>query len=131
MFDNVTQDKIYTKVDALDPKKACMEKALIGTNDSISGYFPEIYNHSKCFNKYPNSLKTADVTPIHKEKEKTFKNNYRPESILPVPERMNKSLSTWKNTYLLIYLAIGRDMEHNIVCWSWLKCGGKHLMNKK
>ena len=56
------------KVDALDPKKACMEKALIGTNDSISGYFPEIYNHSKCFNKYPNSLKTADVTPKKKRK---------------------------------------------------------------
>ena len=44
---------------------------------------------SRMFNFYidkisfPNSLKQADITPVHKKDEKNDKNNYRPVSILP------------------------------------------------
>ena len=50
-------------------------KLLIGTNDIISGYISKIYNESKNTEKFPNSLKTADITPIHKENDKTIKKN--------------------------------------------------------
>ena len=44
----------------------------------LSGYLPNLYNDSKKSETYPSSLKNPDVTPIHKEKEKTLKKNYRP-----------------------------------------------------
>ena len=73
-FDDTTEDKMYSKIKSLDPKKACMEndipaKILIGTNDIASDYLSKIYNVSKNSEKYPTSLKTADVTPIYKENE--------------------------------------------------------------
>ena len=59
-------------------------KNLIGTNDIISKHLTKMYNRSIDSQKYPSSLKTADVTPIYKGKEKTSKENYRPVSILPI-----------------------------------------------
>ena len=77
----------------LDPEKACVEndipaKVLIGTNDIISSYISKMYNESKNNDKFPNALKTADVTPIYKEKERTMKNNYRPVSLLPILSKL-------------------------------------------
>ena len=42
-FNDVTEDKIYSRIRLMDPKKGCMEndipaKILIGTNDIVSGY---------------------------------------------------------------------------------------------
>ena len=34
--------------------------------------------------KFPNKLKLADITPIHKKLETISKTNYRPASVLPV-----------------------------------------------
>ena len=82
-FEDTTEKETYTKIKTLDPKKAFMEndippKILIGTNDIISDYLSKIYNSSKNCNVFPSSLKSADVTPIYKEKERTSKKNYRP-----------------------------------------------------
>ena len=35
-------------------------------------------------NKFPDSLKFADITPVHKKDETTNKENYRPVSVLPL-----------------------------------------------
>ena len=77
-FNDVTEDETYLKIKSLDPKKACMEndipaKILIGTNDIVSDHLSKMFNASKNAEKFPTHLKTADVTPIHKEKEKTLK----------------------------------------------------------
>ena len=37
---------------------------------------------------FPDDVKHADVTPIHKKKDKSDKNNYRPVSILPNISKM-------------------------------------------
>ena len=79
-FEDTTEDEIYTRIKSLDPKKACVEndipaKLLIGTNDTVSSYISKMYNESKNNDKFPDSLKTADVTPIYKEKERTSKKN--------------------------------------------------------
>ena len=73
---------------------------LIGTNDIISGYISKMYNESKTTEIFPNSLKTADITPIHKEKDKNIKKNYRPISILPILSKlyegnMNEQISSY------------------------------------
>ena len=113
-FHDTTEDAIYTKIKSLDPKKAVMDndiaiKTLIGTNDIISGHFSKIYNHSINSNEFPSSLKTADVTPVYKEKEHTLKKNYRPISILPVLSKlyeniMNEQISAYMDGYLSPYL---------------------------
>ena len=50
--------------------------------NSFSGFIAKDFN--KCADKgvFPDDLKHADVTPIHKKKDKSDKTNYRPVSIL-------------------------------------------------
>ena len=66
-------------------------KILIGTNDI----------NSKNSQNYPISLKVADVTPIHKEKETIFKKNYRPISLIPILSKLYE-----RNMYVQISLYI-------------------------
>ena len=71
-----------------DKKKAGVENDLhvrLVTNSSgiISGKLCEMYNSSKNSGTYPNSLKLADVIPIHKHEETTLLKHYRPLSLLP------------------------------------------------
>ena len=113
-FNDATEHEIYSKIKSFDPKKACMEndipaKTLIGTNDIISDYLSKMYNISKNSENFPNSLKTADVVPIHKEKEKTLKKNYRPISILPILSKlfestMHEQISAYIEKHLSSYL---------------------------
>ena len=92
-FCNVTIDEIYKEINALHTKKASVEndipgKILKGSNDIVSHYLPSIYNDSKKSKNFPVSLKYADVTPIHKEKETSMKKNYRPVSLLPILSKL-------------------------------------------
>ena len=114
-FTDTTKDEIYSKINSFDPKKACMENdipvnILIRTNDIISGYISKMYNESKNTEIFPNSLKTADITPIHKEKDKNIRKNYRPISILPILSKLyegniNEQISSYvdKSPYLFGY----------------------------
>ena len=84
-------------------------KILIGTNDIVSNHLSKMYNDSKNSEKFPTSLKTADVTPIHKETEKILKKNYRPISILPILSKlyegnMNEQILTYIEKHLSPYL---------------------------
>ena len=113
-FMDVTKDDTYQKIRFFDPSKACIEndipaKLLIGTNDIISGYLSDIYNDSKNSENYPPSLKTADVTPLYKEKERTLPKNYRPVSILPILSKlyetnMNEQIFAYFEKYLSPYI---------------------------
>ena len=70
----------------MDPRKASIEidiptKILIGSGDIVCAHLSNIYNTSKEKNKYPQSLKHVDVTPIHKKEDRK---NYRPVSLIPI-----------------------------------------------
>ena len=52
--------------------------------------FQKYITNQKTREKFPNSLKTADITPIHKEKDKTIKKNDSPISILPTLSKLYK-----------------------------------------
>ena len=92
-FDDVTEDEVYSEIKALNVKKASMEndipaEMLIGTNDIVSGYLSKLYNNAKNSQNYPCVIKTADVTPIHKDKERTIRKNYRPVSLTPIISKL-------------------------------------------
>ena len=113
-FKNCTEDEIYSKIQKIDPKKACMEndipaKILIGCNDIVSSHLSSAYNDSKESQKFPFSLKTADITHIHKDKEKTKKKNFRPISILPILSKLYEGnmfdqILSYVSTFLSPYL---------------------------
>ena len=68
-----------------------------------------IFNDSIINCTFPDSLKMADVTPVHKKDETTIKDNYRPISILPciskIFERiMHLQISRYMGFYLSEYL---------------------------
>ena len=102
-FRDTTEDDIFTRIKTLDPKKASIKndipvKVLLGSNDIVCSYLANIYNTSKNSESYPDALKAADVTPIHKAKEKISKKNYRPVSLLPILSKVYE-----KNMYELVF----------------------------
>ena len=56
-------------------------KMLIKSEDVVSDYLAKIYNKLKNAQRYPKSLKIADVVPNNKNDEKTVLKDYRPVSI--------------------------------------------------
>ena len=113
-FSDITEDEVYSEIRALNIKKASMEndipaKILIGTNDIVSGYLSNLYNNSKNSQNYPCSIKKADVTPIHKDKERTVRKSYRPISLTPIISKlfernMYEPIFSYIEKYLSPYL---------------------------
>ena len=92
-FTDMTTEDMSREIQQLDPKKVTCENdmpinMLLKTKDIISGHLADIYNNCKNNNFYPNSLKTADVTPIHKAKEQFLPKNYRPVSLIPTISKL-------------------------------------------
>ena len=57
---------------------------IIKENSDIFGNFvTENFSYALAKGRFPNSLKQADIKPIHKKNSRTEKENYRPVSILP------------------------------------------------
>ena len=93
IFMDTTPHVMKNEINKLDPKKASVEndiptKILIGSQDIVCGHLSQIYNNSKNHHKYPQILKLADVTPIHKKEETTQLKNYRPVSLIPIVSKL-------------------------------------------
>ena len=92
-FNESTDQQFQVQIKSLDPKNATVDndipsKMLIVTNDISSVYLSKIYNYSQADQRFPDSLKNADVIPIHKKDEKTNEENYRPVSLLPTISKL-------------------------------------------
>ena len=88
-FRDVTVEETFKKIISLDPSKACMKddiptKVLLGTGDIVSSSLTNTFNDAKNVGIYPGILKTADVTPLPKCREKNDKKKYRPVSLTPI-----------------------------------------------
>ena len=54
--------------------------------DNIGIFVPVLlteFNESLKLNRFPHSMKSANITPVFKKNDRTDKSNYRPVSILP------------------------------------------------
>ena len=110
----MTSDEIESEINRLNPKKACIKndipcEMLINCKDIVSNYLSNIYNNSKNDQKYPISLKVADVTPLHKKNEKILLKKYRPVSLIPIVSKlfernMLNQILSYINTFLSPYL---------------------------
>ena len=113
-FNVMTSDDFKKEIRKLNTNKASIEndipaKILIGSKDIVSPYLSNIYNDCKQENKYPQSLKAVDVTPIHKKNEKTAMKNYRPVSVIPIVSKlferiMYDQIIVYINEFLSPYL---------------------------
>ena len=79
------------------------------TNDIICKPLTSIYNNAKNQEKFPSCLKTADVTPLPKDKEKDNKKIYRPVSLTPILSKvfekdMYEQMSDYVENFLSPYL---------------------------
>ena len=74
----------------------------------IANILSYIFNNSFSQGKFPDKLKCASITPIHKEGSKLLLSNYRPISILPLFSKilekiMQVRLVSYLNKYNIIY----------------------------
>ena len=84
-------------------------RLVINSSGILSDKLCEIYNSSKNCGTFPNSLKLADVIPIHKHKETTLLRNYRPVRLLPViskifERKMSNEILNYIEKYLSPYI---------------------------
>ena len=140
-FKNMTPEEVEKEIKQLNPKKACVEndlptKVLVSTNDIVSHHLSNIYNTSKNDQKYPISLKVADVTPIHKSKEKFLLKNYRPVSLIPIVSKlfernMFDQISSYIEKFLSPYLFGYRKGHSTEQCLIIMTETWKTSLNKK
>ena len=103
--------EIFDEINALNTNKPTTfnnipAKLLVQTNDITSPYLTDIYNNSKKNAYFPNELKNADITPVHKKDETVLKENYRPVSILPcVSKIFERNMYTQINEYMNNHLS--------------------------
>ena len=110
----------------MDAKKSTMDKNipikhLKETSDICCDILSEIINNEIKNNTFPDELKLADITPIHKIGDATRTKNYRPVSVLPPISKIfekfykNKFIPMFKITYHHFYVDIGKDIQHNML----------------
>ena len=110
-FSKVCEEEISEIVKKLDPSKATTHKNI---PIKIFKQHIDIYNKNvtNLINKmiekseFPDILKMADITPIHKKDERTSARNYRPVSVLPTLSKIfEKLLYRQTNCYIDQYLS--------------------------
>ena len=95
--------------------------------DIVSSYVSKIYD-SKNFRKYPSSLKTADVMPIYKERNRTWKENYRPVSILST---LSKIFEGNMNEQILTYIEKHLSQVTSLITVLLILLGGIYFNDMK
>ena len=99
-FPQVERNEIIEETNYLKTNKATQSTdittKLITENSDIFGYFV-FGNYDNCVSNsiFPNSLKNAIITSVHKKCAKTPKDNYRPVSILSNISKMFKQISEY------------------------------------
>ena len=124
VFNEVIFQEIEPELRNLDTKKSTTfnnmpPKHLRENYDNCSSNIMQLVNETINDCDFPNELKLANITPIHKCGEKIYQKNYRPVSILPVLKFMkescnNKSIVTLKIVCRPLCMGIGWDIIPNM-----------------
>ena len=108
-------------------------KKLKEVKDVIAEPLMQIWNKEVIQNKkFPNELKLADISPLHKKLENIYKENYRPVSLLPVVSKiferlMLKQIKPYMDKHLSPYLCgyrKGYNAQYALIAMieKWKKC---------
>ena len=132
-FSESKKGDISSKIANLDIKKPTTfknipTKILVETSDIISPFLTRISNDAKLHSGFPDPLKLADISLIHKRGETTITDNYRSVSILPSVSKifdrdMEEQILSYMEKFLSPFLCgFRRGLVHSIVLWSCLDC---------
>ena len=85
-FKKTSSTEVEKVINNLSIVKACQKddiptKVIKMNKDIFAGFIAKEFNDCVDKGVFPDYLKHADVTPIHKKKDKNDKTNYRPVSI--------------------------------------------------
>ena len=103
-FQHITSDKIEKIIDKINIKKASgfdniPAKVIKQCKPIVSNQLTSLINLSIDTSVSPDSLKKAQVTPLHKKNDPLSKTNYRPVSVFPVFSKILKRYL--KHNYLI------------------------------
>ena len=96
-FSEISVETMFNEILKLDLAKATPKDSIPGKiiKDNIIAFsviLTENFNKMLRTGEFPEKLKLADVSPIHKKGDKTNKCNYRPVSILPIISKIYEKL---------------------------------------
>ena len=85
----INVNEISECLNVLDTSKACgpdgiPSRLLKECHQQIAPSLYDVFNHSLVSGRVPSEWKSANITPIHKKKQKEPAENYRPISLLPI-----------------------------------------------
>ena len=85
--------------------------------DLFSNFICQDFNYCISIGKFPNELKHVDVLPVHKNKDKSDKTNYRPVSILSNISKIYEKIiyNQLIINFFLVNVAFVRDIVLNTV----------------
>ena len=119
---------MHTEIGILDPNKATTfenipAKVLKSSSEICSESMQLIFNDCVQNGLFPDLLKLADVTFLHKTEEKTRKKNYRPVSVLPTDLWINRSLIIWDLIYHHFFAVFVKNKMRSTRWFECLKSG--------
>ena len=87
-FNSISKAEIEKEILNLDSSKACQDsdiptKVIKSNSDIFTDALHSEFNRSLEASVFPLSMKLANATPVHKKGNRSEKDNYRPNSILP------------------------------------------------
>ena len=127
-FNNVSVQEMETEIGRLNPSKATTfknipPKVLKGSSDICAESLQIIFNDGIENCSFPDKLKSADVSSLHKAEAKTSKKNYRPVSVLPTVSKvferiMDRQIIKYITPFLSILLCgfrKGFNTQHALI----------------
>ena len=113
-FSETTEKAIRDEIDNLNTNKPTTfnnipVKVIVENKDMLSQFLTKIFNDLLLSGMFPDPLKMADITPVHKKDNASNKENYRPVSILPsiskiFEKKIYEQIYNFMNNHLSEYL---------------------------
>ena len=105
MYENVCEEIKSLNISKACPKSTLPSKIIKDNYDFFALKLHNDLNRSIDDGEFPNNLKLADITPVHKKDDRTDKTNYRPVSILPAISKIYERI---------IFYQIDKFMDNKI-----------------
>ena len=126
-FRHVTHDEVLRYLQRINPKKATGHDGIPpgmvkSTQHEVAGMLTAIFNNSFDCRVYPQDMKYAEITSVHKKGNNMDKANYRPISILTT---FSKVLETIIADQLVMYF---NQLFHDLLCAYRKKYGTCHSL---